>query len=63
MEGMKVSEVYSSAESKARVFKWIHEKLLFLEQKSTVSTKDGRTFDAFKKELIYNVKKLINMCP
>ena len=45
MEGMKVSEAYTTQESKARVYQWIRDKLNFLQEKSKGSAKDLKTYE------------------
>jgi hypothetical protein len=44
LDGMKISEVYSSTQSRIKTFKWISDKMALLEQRSTQSAKDKNLY-------------------
>ena len=54
-----MSEVYSSAESKARVFQWVRDKLKFMQEQSTKSNRDLKIFEQFKKEITIHIREMI----
>jgi hypothetical protein len=60
---MKVSEVYSSKESKSRVYQWIRDKLNYMEGRSTKSANDAKIFDKFKREITQNIRQMILLDP